>query len=334
MSEKKFSDTDLLSTDFWVPPDMQAKDLDMATEAHRLLRGQGGVEIQGVSHHEDAYTYGKIVTIKILNDQGARQMGRDPGNYITIEARGLIKAVDETMLDEISLTLANTLGQLLPDAEQRRDKPVLLAGLGNFQTLADAIGPKVISYIQPTKHFFRPELADELLPVAAFAPGVVGNTGIETAALIKGAVDAIDPCCVIVIDALAAGSLANLLSSFQLCDTGIRPGSGVQNHRQAINQDYLGRPVIAIGIPTVVNASSVIRESVISSLQQLASDRTELVDVITERLLQPFSGSLIVTPKEADSLIPLAAKIIAAGLTRALHPGADSATFRQYMQEG
>lgn len=333
MSEKNFRYTDILSTDFRVSPTLQAKDLDMATEAHRLLRGRGGVEIAGVSHSEEDYAYGRIVTIKILNEEGAQQMGRDPGNYITIEARGLIKAVDDSMLDEISLTLAKTLQKLLPDEAERQKKPVLLTGLGNFHTLADAIGPKVISYIQPTNHFFRPELADELLPVAAFAPGVVGNTGIETADLIKGAADAIDPCCIIVIDALAAGSLGNLLSSFQLCDTGIRPGSGVQNHRRAINKDYLGKPVIAIGIPTVVNASSVIRESVISSLQELASERTELIDSITEHLLMPFAGNLVVTPKEADTLIPLSAKIIAAGLTRALHPGADQATFRHYMQE-
>ena len=330
MSKKVFRPTDTLTTDFRVRPG----DLDMATEAHKLLRGQGGVEISGVSHTEQEHAFGRIVTIKILNEEGAQQMGRDPGSYITIEAHGLIKAVDDSMMDELSLTLADNLRQLLPPADIRRHRPVLLAGLGNAQTVADAIGPKVISYIQPTTHFFRDDLADELLPVAAFAPGVVGNTGIETADLIKGAAEAIDPCCVVVIDALAAGSLGNLLSSIQLCDTGIRPGSGVQNHRRAINNDYLGRPVIAIGIPTVVNASSVIRESVISSLHRLNSDRTDLTDSITAELLTPFAGNLVITPKEADQLIPLSACIIAAGLTRALHPGADSATYRHYMQEG
>lgn len=311
-------------------------DLDMAAEAHRLLQGQANTEISGVTHSVTEHSFGRITTIRILDETGAAQMGRDPGNYITIETGSLIKAANnpetDTLLDELSLTLANTLNPLLPPLSLRREKPVLLAGLGNAHTLADAIGPKTISYIQPTCHFFRSDLASELLPVAAFTPGVVGNTGIETADLIKNAAAALNPCCIIVIDALAAAGLNNLFTTIQLCDTGIRPGSGVQNHRSAIDRQNMNCPVIAIGIPTVVNTSSVLKESVIATLHRLNSNDTDLINTIPQKLLSPFNGNLIVMPQESEQLIPLAARIIAAGITRSLHPGADAATYRHYMQ--
>ncbi len=311
-------------------------DLDMAAEAHHLLQGRANTEISGVTHSIAEHSLGRITTIRILDKTGAAQMGRDPGSYITIEARSLIKAAadqtNDTLLDELSLTLADTLKTLLPPLSLRREKPVLLAGLGNAHTLADAIGPKTISYIQPTCHFFRSDLASELLPVAALTPGVVGNTGIETADLIKNAASTLDPCCIIVIDALAAAGLNNLFTTIQLCDTGIRPGSGVQNHRRAINRQSMNCPVIAIGIPTVVSTSSILKESVIATLHHLNSTDIDLIDTIPQQLLSPFEGNLIVMPKESEQLIPLAACIIAAGITRSLHPGADAATYRHYMQ--
>ena len=207
-----------------------------------------------------------------------------------------------------------------------------MVGLGNFQTTADAIGPQTIAHIQPTRHFFRAEFAGEIRPVAAFTPGVVGNTGIETAQLIKGVVQQIKPACLIVVDALAARSISSIMSSIQICNTGIRPGSGVQNKRQAVNQAYLGVPVIAIGIPTVVHGATIIRESVELCLQRLAANVPGLPEEALQTLLEPFADNLVMTPKEADVLVPLAARLIAAGITRALHPGADEQSFSQYMQ--
>ncbi len=313
----------------------QAQALDMATEAHQLLRGDSpdNPEVPGVRHTQRSFAAGTINTIEILDAQGAELMGRDEGVYITIEVPELKNNLNDTnsQLLPISAALAEAIAGVLP-ADLPPEAAVLVVGLGNFQTTADAIGPKTISYIQPTRHFYQQDWAAEIRPVAAISPGVVGNTGIETARLIKGVTQQIKPGCLIVVDALAARSISNIMSSIQICNTGIRPGSGVQNRRQAVNQAYLGVPVIAVGIPTVVHGATIIRESADLCLQRLATEAPNLADELVETLLHPFADSLVVTPKEADSLVPLAAKIIAAGITRALHPAADEQNFSQYMQ--
>lgn len=329
----------------------QAQALDMAAEAHQLLRGQSGQEIPGVAHRQTDFSCGQINTIEILDEQGAEIMGRPIGSYITIEVpelknEGLGLDPAASLLLPVSAALAESIKKLLPPELSGVEKPpapqsgrrrspqcsALVVGLGNFQTTADAIGPQTIAHIQPTRHFFRPDFAQEIRPIAAFTPGVVGNTGIETAQLIKGVVQQIKPACLIVVDALAARSISSIMSSIQICNTGIRPGSGVQNKRQAVNQAYLGVPVIAIGIPTVVHGATIIRESAGLCLQHLGADAPGLPDELVQSLLEPFADNLVMTPKEADALVPLAARLIAAGITRALHPGADEQSFGQYMQ--
>lgn len=322
----------------------QARALDMAAEAHRLLRGEAGQEIPGVAHRQADFACGTVNTIEILDEQGAEIMGRPIGSYITIEAPELKNEAQdaESQLLSISEALAENIRRLLPPeflappaaARGRKTLPcALVVGLGNFQTTADAIGPKTIAHIQPTRHFFQPDFAGEIRPVAAFTPGVVGNTGIETAQLIKGVVRQIKPACLIVVDALAARSISSIMSSIQICDTGIRPGSGVQNRRQAVNQAYMGVPVIAVGIPTVVHGATIIRETTQLCLEQLATEQgPELAEQLCQKLLHPFGDNLVMTPKESDALVPLAARLIAAGITRALHPGADAQSFNQYMQ--
>lgn len=310
----------------------QARLLDMACEAHRLLKGDGGVEIAGVIHREEEFDGGRVVTIEIIDNEGAEAMGRDIGTYITIELPEIGEANAANLLLPASEQIAKAITALLPRHSTENPRPILLAGLGNFQTTADAIGPKVITHIQPTNHIFRREFAAEIRPVAAIAPGVVGNTGIETAALIKGVCDQIQPAAVIVIDALAARQLSGVMRSIQICDTGIRPGSGVQNHRRAINRQYLGVPVLAIGIPTVVQAASIIRQAIELTLCESNIADSDYVDKITEEMLRPFAHNPVMTPKEADELVPLSSLIIAAGLTRALHPAATDNDFISYMQ--
>jgi spore protease len=310
----------------------EAQILDMATEAHKLLRGAGNTEISGVRHSEESFPCGKIITIEILNAEGARLMGRERGSYITIEIPQIQEQLCGNILEPVSAAIAKVISELLPPELQNGTQPILLVGLGNIRTTADSIGPRVIAHIQPTLHFFSAEYAAEIRPVAALSPGVVGNTGIETAALIKGVADQLQPAAIIAIDALAARSIGNIMSSIQICNTGIRPGSGVQNHRLAITQEYMGVPVLAIGIPTVVHGATIIRESTNLCMQRLGTTAAELPQQICEELLAPFANNLVVTPKEADELVKLAAEMIAAGLTRALHPGADAAYFKQYMQ--
>lgn len=321
----------------------QAQALDMAIEAHRLLKGDAGREIPGVTQEEADFAGGCTVTIRIINGQGEQALGRSIGTYVTIELPGLHSPTADELLNPASAEIARVIQSLLPPYADH--KPVLIVGLGNFRTTADAIGPKVIGHIQPTCHFFRPALAADIRPVAAIAPGVVGSTGIETAALIKGVCSQIDPAAVIVVDALAAGRLSGVMRSIQICDTGIRPGSGVANHRTAINRDYLGVPVLAIGIPTVVHAASIISEAVDKTLTEYAdlarltapnhatgTQIPKLPQNVSEEMLSPFPPNLVLTPKDADELVPLAALIIAAGLTRALHPAAAGEDFAHYMQ--
>ncbi len=310
----------------------RVKALDMAAEAHSLLKGDADVEISGVSHSEQTFACGphtaKTVTIEILDDYGAELLGRDIGSYITIELPAMQTARSGDLLQAVGQQIAQTICRLLPP-NIPTGQPILLVGLGNLQTTADAIGPKVISYIQPTNHIFRPVFAADIRPVAALSPGVVGNTGIETADLIKDVCSRLDPAAVIAIDALAAGKIANVLGSIQICDTGIRPGSGVQNHRKAINQAYLGVPVLAIGIPTVVQATAIIHEAVRICPNQ---PQEETAEQIIHQMLADFEQPPVLTPKEADELIPLASRIIAAGLTMALHPAADKNNYTDYMQ--
>ena len=212
----------------------KAKSLDMAAEAHQLLRGQGGQEIPGVAHRQTDFSCGVINTIEILDEQGAEIMGRPIGSYITIEVpelknEGLGLDSTASLLLPVSAALAENIQTLLPPelfntetaapTSGRKRAPqcsALVVGLGNFQTTADAIGPQTIAHIQPTRHFFRAEFAGEIRPVAAFTPGVVGNTGIETAQLIKGVVQQIKPACLIVVDALAARSISSIMSSIQI----------------------------------------------------------------------------------------------------------------------
>lgn len=310
----------------------QVKALDMAAEAHSLLKGDADVEIAGVAHSEQTFACGphtaKTVTIEILDDYGAELLGRDIGSYITIELPAIHTAQTADLLQAVGQQIVQSISSLLPQ-NIPIGQPILLVGLGNFQTTADAIGPKVIARIQPTNHIFRPQFAADIRPVAALSPGVVGNTGIETADLIKDVCSRLNPAAVIVIDALAAGKIANVLGSIQICNTGIRPGSGVQNHRRAINQAYLGVPVLAIGIPTVVQATAIIREVVQLCQNQPQEDTTSK---IIHQMLANFAQPPVLTPKETDELIHLAAHIIAAGLTMALHPAADINNYTDYMQ--
>jgi spore protease len=178
--------------------------------------------------------------------------------------------------------------------------------------------------------------------VSAIAPGVLGLTGIETAEIIRGIVDHVKPDLVIAIDALAAGSLERVGTSIQLADTGIHPGSGVGNPRAGINEETVGCKVIAIGLPTVVNAFVIAHEAVEGVFQQFVTSpslyklykgiKPEAFSKIIDDVLSPFQGNLMVTPKEIDSLIKTSAKIIAGALAISLHPGIDREDYERYLQ--
>ena len=304
--------------------------LDMALEAHNILRGEAGREISGISLDEENYDLAKVKIVNVLDPRGAAQIGKAPGKYITIES-DVLGINNKAHHQELSEIIAEQFKKILPFKSDQDS--VLIVGLGNWNATPDALGPKVVGKTMATRHLHGrvpEELTNGLRSVSAIAPGVLGITGIETAEIIKGIVEKTTPDVVIVIDALAAGDVHRIGTNIRIADTGINPGSGVGNKRAAINQETLGVPVIAVGVPTVVHAG-VIANDIIQSFVEKMRTRPPLTDLskemnppmlkmIIDQVLQPYSHNLMVTPKEIDDLIENTAKIIAMALSSALHP--------------
>lgn len=304
--------------------------LDLAVEAHDLLRGEAGGEIPGVNMEEYPFENGSIKTITILDAQGEQIMGRPIGSYITLETTALRNnnKIEHKNVGEI---LAQKLKEVLPLKE---NSTILIIGLGNWNATPDSLGPKVINMSMATRHLFQyapEELRQGLRPVAVLAPGVLGITGIETAEIIKGTLEHVKPDILICIDALAAGAVERINGSIQVSTTGISPGSGIGNKRMGINQETMGVPVIAIGVPTVVPAGIITHQAIEALFQHLSSTpalqniymglQPVAVNEILAHILEPFGGQLMVTPKEIDEQINATAKVIAMALAISLHPG-------------
>ena len=245
----------------------------------------------------------KVTTIEIINEQGERLIGKPAGKYITLETDKLYKSSEA--FSSASQVLCSELRRLLPERGT-----VLVAGLGNEDITPDALGPKSLDLLLATRHIsgeFAESLGlGELRSVAGIVPGVLGKTGIETVEIIGGVVKRISPSCVIVIDALASRNTERLGTTVQLCDTGVAPGSGVGNRRKGINSETLGVPVIAVGVPTVVDALT------------MAADVFEKAGVDLPDMDFSEHRQMMVTPKEIDSLIDKAAHLIAMGINTAL----------------
>ncbi len=300
--------------------------LDLAVEAHSLVRGDANQEIQGVTERVERHNNATVTKIKILDDNGARQMGKAPGNYITIEAAALRENNPE-IHQEIADLFGKELAALISELGINENDLVLIIGLGNWDATPDALGPKVAGKVLVTRHLYNysPEsLQGGLRPVSALSPGVLGITGIETAEIVRGVVEKVKPSLVIAVDALATMDLNRISSTIQIADTGINPGSGIGNQRMAINKETLGVPVIAIGIPTVVHAAVVVSASLHHLIESQPIQGTLLNDNVIQNaiqsVLQPFHGNLTVTPKEIDDLIENNARIVASGLNQGLHP--------------
>lgn len=304
--------------------------LDLAVEAHDMLRGESGGEIPGVKLEENIFANGKIKAVTVLDEQGAQIMGRPVGSYITLET----SALRDNNKDEhknVGETLAAKLKEILP---LKPDSTILVIGLGNWNATPDSLGPKVINLSMATRHLFQfapEELRQGLRSVAILSPGVLGITGIETAEIIKGTVEHVKPDLIICIDALAAGNVERINGSIQVATTGINPGSGIGNKRMGINQDTMGVPVIALGVPTVVPAGIIAHQVIEELFENMRSSpgitqayqglQPNAVNDIIGRILEPFGGQLTVTPKEIDEQINATARVIAMALAMALHPG-------------
>lgn len=314
---------------------------DLAVEEKESFPGDGG-EISGVALREwrHASSQIKLTEVKILDEHGAKAMGKPRGTYITLEA-GQMAEKDEGYHEEVSGELAKQIRRLVHALEQdgtledKRDMSILAVGLGNVQVTPDALGPRVLGNLQVTRHLMS-EYGQEFcrkhhLPVlSGIVPGVMAQTGMETAEILKGIIHETKPDLLIVIDALAARSVRRLGTTIQLTDTGIHPGSGVGNHRHSLTMESLGIPVLAIGVPTVVGAAAIVHDTVSVMIKTLAShmetrgmgdfmeqmNSDEQYQLIRE-LLEPEFGSLYVTPPDVDETIKQLSFTISEGIHQA-----------------
>lgn len=312
---------------------------DLALEAREMLSKQVREDIPGVVVETLENEAAVITRVTITTPEAERLMGKTQGNYITIEAPGL-RYKNTPLQQTVMQLLAGELGELI---SLPRNATVLIVGLGNWNVTPDALGPRVAHKIVVTRHLqemLSPELKDGVRSVCAISPGVLGITGMETGEIIQGIVSKIQPALVIAIDALAAASSQRVITTVQLTNTGIHPGSGVGNRRFGLTPASLGVPVIAIGVPTVVHAATIAMDT-INTLQEhaafgryfksMATLSEQDRHTIVRQVLPDMLGDLMVTPKEVDRLIEDIAAVVAGGINQAMHPHIDYQNIHMYL---
>lgn len=299
------------------------KRTDLALEVRESIP-EDNKEVQGVilEKKTDEKKQMEVTRVFIKDAQGAKVMGKPIGTYITIEAWALENKL-ENYYDELTETIKEYVEELSGGI---LDKSVLVVGLGNREVTPDALGPKVIDELYTTRHLIR-EFGQEfkekhgLKTMSALAPGVMAQTGMESREIIKGIVEETRPDLIIVIDALAARSVNRLNCTIQLTDTGISPGSGVGNNRKALNKDSLGIPVIAIGVPTVVDADTIVEDRMEHMLAGQGFDEMEIQSFLDE-LSAHAMKNMFVTPKNVDEAVSQISSILAEALNACFIPKA------------
>lgn len=285
---------------------------DLAVEAKQIWEESAAqqTKLEGVESKESIREGFHVTSVHILNETGARALGKPPGNYVTITLNGL-KEREEDAFGRAARALSTELSEMMK--LQDNSAMALVVGLGNRAITPDAVGPKAAEHTMATRHLVTqvPEHFGSFRPVAALAAGVLGTTGMESSEMVKGVVDELKPACIIAVDALASRSLSRVCTTVQLADTGIIPGSGVGNHRAALNQETLGVPVIAVGVPTVVDGATLCADLLAEAGRGDLNPET----------LQGAGADLFVTPRDIDASVADLAKVIGYGLNLALQPG-------------
>ncbi len=287
---------------------------DLALEDKERFESDN-VEVSGVSVEEfyDEEREIRVTEVKILTENGAKTMRKPIGTYITMEMANLVLP-DEEYHKQVAEELAKYVGNVLE--VDKSDYTALVVGLGNRDVTPDALGPHTVECLNVTRHIVREygkyAMGEEQAHmVSAIAPGVMAQTGMETYEIIKGIVEMIHPDVVFVVDALAARNTKRLNRTIQIADTGIHPGSGVGNHRNEISKETLGVPVIAIGVPTVVDAATIVRDTMENLVASLDDDnKYEMI----QDLIAPHLYGMFVTPKDIDESIDRIGATIAEGL--------------------
>lgn len=305
---------------------------DLALERREVYKKAKAIEneIDGIECNEEKPNDKVTITrVKILNENGEIALGKPAGEYITLDI-AKVKYMEEESLEEASQILSKEIKKLVNKHIANEDS-VLVVGLGNEYVTPDSLGPKVANDIEVTRHIIKycPQFVKEgTREISAVSPGVLGVTGIETLEIVKGIVDNVKPKLLIVIDSLCSKNIERISSSIQLSDTGIVPGAGVGNTRAELSKKTLGIPVIALGVPTVVEAATITNDGLdlfIDKLQEEAKSNEYLnklreednYEEIKEALL-PKDFNFIVTPKEIDELIENMSKLISYGINMSL----------------
>lgn len=277
---------------------------DLALEVRESFP-EDDVEIRGVELKEeyDEKNQIRVSTVVIKDEKGAKAMQKPIGTYITIEAGELNKA-DEDYQKPVSDEIAKQLRKLAGDLKREE---ILVVGLGNREVTPDALGPQVVDNLFITRHLIQEygtgfKEKNHLGNVSAISPGVMAQTGMETMEIIKGIVKETKPKLLIVIDALASRSISRLNTTVQLTDTGISPGSGVGNNRKALNEESLGTKVIALGVPTVVDAATIVADTLTQYMQNSGFTEEDIYKFISEVKGQQMNN-MFVTPKNIDESI-------------------------------
>ncbi len=283
---------------------------DLASEAHKIWKNSAkkNTELKGVIAEDTIINGFEVTKVKIIDEEGSQSLGKPKGNYITIQLDKLLKREEDAFAD-CTILVADLISELTGDLP--KDKPILVVGLGNEDITPDAIGPWAIDNILVTHHLkqMSPEDFEAFGSVVAIRPGVLGTTGIESGKYISTIAKELKPSVIIVIDALASGEVDRLCRTVQITDTGITPGSGVGNAREKLNKFTMGVPVIAIGVPTVVDASSFVY-----------SFANEFGFSVKEDLPRQNTG-MIVTPRDIDKTAKDTAKLVGYSINLALHKG-------------
>ena len=296
---------------------------DLADERADFVKSNSNQKgIDGIVCESKVYSDSiSVNTVRVLNDEGSKKIDKRIGTYITINIEDL-DLIDDKNLELSQKILSDELAKMVKNFNS-----ILVVGLGNEDTTADSIGPKVIKDLEITRHVlkYKPELLPEgTKEISAIFPGVLGTTGIETQEILKGITREVKFDAIVVIDALASNNISRLLKTIQVCDTGITPGAGVQNKRKEISIDTMGIPVIAIGVPTVVNAATIVADTfdiLVEKFEEFSFLKDSSYDdkyKLIQAVLEPANFNLAVMPKEIDDLVDNMKLIIANGINRAL----------------
>lgn len=316
---------------------------DLAMEACEAVAKNLGSSIDGIKSTVKNKNGLEITEVEIINKKGSKAVGKPIGKYISISSIEL-RNNNLEIKDFATKETAKMLSELI---KPNKYKSILIAGLGNRFITPDALGPKAVSKILVTRHIkdTLPEsIDDSVSSVAAIAPGVMGITGIETGEILCGIIEKIKPDLLIAIDALAARKFSRVNSVIQISDSGISPGSGVGNKRMMLNKKTLGIPVISIGVPTVVDAATLVNDTmdrIINELYNVSKEKSlisllESIDTderysLIDEILTPYAENMFVTPKEVDSVIERLADIISTAINMAVHPALTEEDINKYM---